>query len=69
MEFLGNVILNYLTKLGLKLRILQYISIEDIVPDVKTTFLYLLNTGLIAKLASKQLKFKTESEIMIVKPL
>jgi hypothetical protein len=45
MEFLGNVILNYLTKLGLKLRILEYISIEDIVPDVKTTFLYLLNTG------------------------
>jgi hypothetical protein len=43
-----------LVTFGLKLSILGYISIGDIVPDVNITFLYFSNNGLVAIDASRQ---------------
>ena len=54
MAFLGSLISNALMTVGMKFNILGYISIGEIVPEVRTTFLNFENTGYIAILASKQ---------------
>ena len=45
---------NALSTFGQKFKILGYISIGEIVPDVRITFEYFSNKGLVAMDASKQ---------------
>jgi hypothetical protein len=45
---------NAFMTLGWKSKILGYISIGEIVPDVKITFLYLPKRGFVAREASRQ---------------
>lgn len=52
--FLGSTILKAFMTLGWKLRILGYISMGEIVPLVRITFLNFSKMGLVAMLASRQ---------------
>jgi|LakMenEpi03Aug12_release.lakeMendotaPanAssembly.Ray.scaffolds.fasta_scaffold4525807_1 hypothetical protein len=63
MLFLYSIISTDFINKGLKSRSLGYISIGDMVPEVRITDLNSLNIFSIAKLESKQAKFNKGSDI------